>query len=357
MPISDSQADKLINRIDRLVEALANKQSAGDDPAALARLEERLGWHKGVGWIAISITATAFLFLFGFMFLRMPQRADVENAVSNGVGPVNEKISAINEKLAVLTTRMEFLKADVSKNLPQAMKQSLQQTGDLELGLKTVAALATEAQERRVTSDPKEIAEVVRDLVSIKVRNSDFWRASTSLLNYRSFDVSPKQTASLSTANLQDCTTSDPAPMTVTEVSPSPIGGVKRLSNAYYENCRFTLDSAEDDRRINSIVVNKFPTIEFRHCLIVYRGRDFSLITWTQIEHAPLVALTGKGSGARVSYNGPSLQFVECLFDFSVSEPMPERGKEITEALLAQAGPSLTLPIKTDASHSPSTRF
>jgi hypothetical protein len=284
---------------------------------------------------------------------------DVEKAVKDGVSPLpqradvsqlNDRMSAINEKLAGLTATMEFLKPDVSRSLPKAMKQSLQQKGDLELGLKTLAALATKAQEKRITTDREAIKEVSRDLLSVKERNADFWKAYTSLLNYRSFNVSPSQTAALSIANLPNCTDSDPVPIKITAVSPT--GQLTGVSNAYYENCRLTLDSAEDGRRINSMVLKQFPTIEFRHCLIVYKGGGFTLITYWDHFEAP--AKGGSGTGAVIGYTGPTMQFIECSFDFSVSNPMPKAGQEITQNLLAQTGLSLSLPLgKTSPSVPP----
>ena len=61
--------------------------------------------------------------------------------------------------------------------------------------------------------------------------------------------------------------------MTVMEVGPA--GELKKISNAYYENCRFTIDSPVDDERISQLVRTHYPVIEFRYCLIVYRGGEF----------------------------------------------------------------------------------
>lgn len=356
MPISDPTADKLINRIDKLVKAIEGKQEGSNDPTPIVRIEKDLTWHARIGWIAISVTATALVTLFSFVLLRLPRTADVQNAVSTAfnseVSPLNDKISAISEKLAVLTATMEFLKPDVSKNLPKVMKQSLQQKGDLELGLKTLVALTTKAQEQRITTDPVAIEEVVRDLLSIKNRNADFWRASTSLLNYRSFDMSPKQTADLSISSLPNCTNSKPQPFRITQVGPK--GDVEKFSNPYYENCLFTLDSAEDDARINSMVMDGFPVIEFRHCLIVYKGGDFTLVSWIHMENASTWT-SGKGRGLTLNFNGPTLWFTGCLFDFSVSSQTPEPGKEIMQALLSQTGMSLGIPLGNPASSSPPT--
>lgn len=332
MSPSDSQVDKLIGRLDKLTEALTNQQAIANHSAPMATLEERIGWHKRVGWVAIG----GLVFLFGFVFLRMPHSADVDNAIYKGLVPVNDKMSAINEKLASLTSAMEFIKPDVSKTLPKTMKENLQRNGDLELGLKTVAALAEGAQERHIKTDPALLAEVDQELLQIKDRNSDFWRASTSLLNYKTFNLAPQQAVSLQAADIPNCTDAEPIPMKVKGIGPN--GEIRQLANAYYQNCKLTLDSAEDDAKINSLILQKVPTIEFRNCLILYSGGNVTLITHTQLSNAPLLG------GATINYNGPALQFVNCLFKFSTSNQLPPNVKTIIEALLSQPGPQLRIP-------------
>jgi hypothetical protein len=192
MAISESQVDELINSLNKLVEAMGKQQSS---TPPYAKLDERILWHKVIGGVAIA----SLLFLFVWVFLHMPSPADVQVAVTNGLIPVkgkmdnvNEKISNINESLARLTTASEFLKPDVSKNLPRVMKQSLQQSGDLDLGLRTVTALATKALEQKVTTDPHGIFEIGQMLLS---NQNNFepsagplaWDAVVSLLDYRSF--------------------------------------------------------------------------------------------------------------------------------------------------------------------------
>lgn len=266
----------------------------------------------------------------------LPRNSDVQNAVKNEISPLEERMSAINERLAGLSVQMEFLKPDPSKSLPKAMKQSLQEKGDLELGLKTPAALAIKAREEKISTYPQSIHQVVGDLLSLKSGTSDYWRASAALLNYRSFNVSPGKSAALTTMSLPNCTDSDPLPSRVTD----PL--IPNGTFGYYENCRFTLDSSEDDARINSLLRGNFPMVEFSRCLIVYKGGTFSLVTnW----HYDSPTTGGSGTGLVVRVSGPSLVFVGCLFDFSISNQIPKNGQEATEALLAQNGLSLKLPL------------
>jgi len=288
MPISDSNADKLVNRIDKLVKVIEGKRDIGkviegeqgtsNDPAPIVRIEERLTWHTRVGWIAISVTAAALLSLFRIVLWQLPRTADVQNVVNtafeNEVSPLNDKISAINEKLAGLTATMEFLKPDVSKNLPKVMKQSLQESGDLELGLRTVAALATKAQEQKVTTDPQGISEIGRQLI---LNQGNFesnvrplaWDAVISLLSYRSFITASEDPSYSKPSTLRPVTT-PPGPLpygirtylnggsfagpaqqpldgvwwenvTFKNMTISYHGGPTVLRNVKFENCKFQL--------------------------------------------------------------------------------------------------------------------
>ena len=131
----------------------------------------------------------------------MPNTSDVQVAVNNGLNPISDKISNMSQNVAVLTATVELLKPDAAKNLGKIMKQSLKQSGDTDLGLKTFAALATSAQLRGLKTDPNSLKSVGNDLLSIKDRDVDFWKASAALINYRSFNSLPKDAAVFSSVN------------------------------------------------------------------------------------------------------------------------------------------------------------
>ena len=100
--------------------------------------------------------------------MHMPSTSDVQNAVNAGLNPTNDKLATISQNLAVLTSTVELLKPDAAKNLGKIMKQSLKQSGDADLGLKTLAALATSAQQRGLKTDPNSIKDVGNDLLSLQ---------------------------------------------------------------------------------------------------------------------------------------------------------------------------------------------
>jgi hypothetical protein len=165
--------------------------SDGDLMANKSATDERLGWHEKIAYVAISVAGALFITLFSFVFLVLPRTQDVNNSVTQGMQPFNEKISNINERLATISANIELLKPTAKNKLPQLIRQNLTAHKDSELGLKTVTALASQAQEQKVDADPKQIGEAGNVLTSMQSLftqkgNSDAWNALSGLLSYYS---------------------------------------------------------------------------------------------------------------------------------------------------------------------------
>jgi len=191
------------------------------------------------------------------------------------------------------------------------------------------------AEQQENTKAPyKLLSTLASRLVQSDKSTPSYWPTAAEFISYRSRIVSPDAQVLLN-SHLPNCIDSDPFPIRVAEVDSR--GAIKRLENAHYDNCRFTLDSIEDDRRIMSFVA-KYGTIEFRHCLIVYKGGEMIVPTYLHISNVPLTAITGKGKGASIDYNGPALQFIDCAFDFSAPGTVPTNAQKLIEALLPQSG-------------------
>jgi hypothetical protein len=213
----------------------------------------------------------------------------------------------------------------------------------LQANLSTVTAQIQTARINGEHPDEKKVEALSGALSQVVRHNPDLpevWRAASELISYRSLNVPLDQRTGVSDVNLPNCTDSAPNPMRVTEVGPG--GTIKKISSPYYENCKLTLDSAVDDDRINFLVRKGFPGIEFRHCLIVYKGGNFMLITFVKLNDVQLAG--GHGRGASMSYSGPSMIFTQCKFDFSISNQISAGAQEFLEALLVQPGPSLHFP-------------
>jgi hypothetical protein len=265
---------------------------------------------------------------------------DVDDRVAlalNAKGGIKETLGAVQQTVlstdATLKALTPFIHDVINHQFENASKLLI---ATLQERLPAIQHLLATAQNQGVKVDTKVLDALTRKLSATNASAVGFWPAAAGLISYRS-RVAANDFGN--PVNLPNCTDSDPFPLKVTEVGPK--GEIKKIANAFYENCRFTFDSATDDARINSILLNKAPTVEFRHCLIVYRGGDFTLVTHLSVNNAPIQG--GSGHGAAIDYNGPTLQFVQCFFDFSVSDQIPKNGQEATHALLAQTKSPLVL--------------
>jgi hypothetical protein len=214
-----------------------------------------------------------------------------------------------------------------------------------ENSLSKLSSFIAKARRENVKVSPQVVGDLQQKMLATDAQTPGFWPAAAELISYRSEATANNFTTS---ANLSNCTDSDPIPMRVAEVGPG--GSIRKLTSAYYENCRFTLDSAQDDLRINGLLLTTVVNIEFRHCLIVYRGGAFALITYKDAKTIPLEG--GTGHGATIGYNGPTLQFTQCLFDFSVSREIPKDGQETIRVLLAQSQSPFVLPVSSSPTSS-----
>jgi hypothetical protein len=57
-----SQFDMLVNEMRKFVKAVGEKTGTANDSPTVTTIEERLKWHRGIGWTAISVTSAALLF-------------------------------------------------------------------------------------------------------------------------------------------------------------------------------------------------------------------------------------------------------------------------------------------------------
>src|SRR5271157_3417535 len=153
----------------------------------IGRVEERLRWHFGVGSTAIAGAICVALFILGWLFVHgLPERFD----------KIDGQLSAQSTQLAVLTAKIEVLKPEAGKTLASAMSKSLQ-SSDQELGLRTVAALAKEANDKKISgADPGAVADVglqVLNQINKSPKLADpAWSATTNILDYLSYLRTPQ---------------------------------------------------------------------------------------------------------------------------------------------------------------------
>jgi hypothetical protein len=207
-----------------------------------------------------------------------------------------------------------------------------------EKALADLKTVITTARKKDVRVSPLIVEDLQAKLVAANHSAPDYWPTAAEFITYRSHlgtGSAPSQ--------LANCTDSLPTISKVLESTPSTL----EVTPGVYENCRVTLDSAEDDKRINEILSERSPTLTFRHCVVVYRGGSVNLIlSWS---NRPIKITEGAHPAARPPTFGTvstpnTIKFEDCLFDFSIQATPPPEGQRATETLLAQNGNTVIFP-------------
>jgi hypothetical protein len=153
---------------------------------------KRKGWGKLTGFIKDWSGTGAAIGILIFMATQWGGYIEFRTGANLRLGNIEGRLGNIEQRLASITASLALTKPQAKNELPQLMRQNLTHQKDSGLGLKTVAALATEAVAKDITADPKQIAEVGKDLTGnpelFKGRqDTDAWSALTGLLDYSSF--------------------------------------------------------------------------------------------------------------------------------------------------------------------------
>lgn len=206
--------------------------------------------------------------------------------------------------------------------------------------------LVAVAQNQQITVDTKVVGRLADNLNSVKIDAPEFWPAVGELISYRSFNFN-QSILDLLAKPLPDCLDTDPGQMIITGVqSPTQM----TVSKPVYKDCRLTLDSPEDDERLNKVIKEKYGFIVFSHCLVVYRGGQINLfLKWTG-QHIRVGIFPKPNSEATtvidMAYNGDSLNFDQCLFDFRLRGTPSESGQRMAQGLLAQNTSIIAIPLR-----------
>jgi len=264
----------------------------------------------------------------------------VNTRIDAGLRQPIEDIKATRTDVAEIKGKLETLSPLINDLLLERFKKSADlPQGEFQRNLPEIQNLLALARQRGVAVNPVLVRRMSEKLLNIKPRMPDFWPATAQLVNYRSSNGAPPKVLELASVKLPDCTDSEPQPMRITEVLGPHEANV---SNALYETCRITLDSATDNERINSLLLGRFPRIAFKNCLVIYRGGQINFkLEWKgevinmHVEGGPLLS---------VAMSGNTLQFENCLFEFTLEGVPPPVGQKVTEVLLAQNSNTLKLP-------------
>jgi hypothetical protein len=239
------------------------------------------------------------------------------------------RLNNIENKLAI-----QSVTAQVSLS-PSAFQASLPE-------IKSVVA---SARHQRLAVPVGVLDDLKQKLIATDSNAPGYWPAAAELISYQS-ELMAADFQTLLRPDLPNCTDHDPEPPKI--LSTGEDRHTFTISSSIYENCRFTLDSPQDDARVNSILQNNALQILFRHCLIVYRGGEIHLIiaanrrpTTMYPRGHPEDALTGP-------FTGDTLHFESCLLDFELNSRPPLLGQKYAQVLLATKGSEFSLEVATE---------
>jgi hypothetical protein len=210
------------------------------------------------------------------------------------------------------------------------------------------SAIAT-VKEQDVKVAPNVISDLQQKLLTAKDA-PDFWPTAAQFINYRS-QLAISDFQDLQRPTLPDCTDHDPSPTKVETISKDRHQFTVR--SGYYDNCRLTLDSPQDDAKINSILESTAFMLTFRHCVVVYRGGEINLIV--AFNNRPLTLFPighPESAFTTAPFTGRTLFFENCLFEIELDGQPPLPGQQFTQNLLATNGTKIGFTVSKASTHS-----
>jgi hypothetical protein len=242
------------------------------------------------------------------------------------IGDLKVRVGEIRGMLAVMNLRHN---ASLSKEEFQATLPELKSSVEI-------------ARQEGVKLPSQVMLNLQRRFAEASQSAAAFWPAVSEFISYRSFNVSSAGTRELASTRLPNCRDIPLPPQKITKViDQQHLEG----SQPAWENCRVTLDSPDDAKRINTVLLTQLVRVVFKHCLVTYNGGPIGLIFYVP-DSAGTTFMTESGPVVRTSLriSGQAVQFYDCLFEFSATIVPPLSGRKMTAALLTQDATSVRLP-------------
>lgn len=345
-PTTKQQIERINSRLDTIEKVLEIKPPAAK--SALAKIRTHT-WKWVVGnriWFLPVIAILGTFFGGGIFKYWLDHKDDSFNRTVDGriesalktKGGVLATLSDIDRKVdkanTTLDTLQPFIHDVINHQFESASRLSPQAFAT---HLPAIKNLLAAAREQNVKIEPAITKNLTERLLKADVRSTGYWAIAAEFINYRSQTLAP-DTQILLQSNLPNCTDHDPAHnMVMGATTPKTL----IVAPATYANCRLVLDSKGDADKVNAILQSQL-VLRFNNCIIVYEGGKIELTTsWNSQEKTLILSdPSGKRNAVRLKLEGPTLQFVNCLFLFSVHDTPPLTGQYLTRTLLAQESSS-----------------
>jgi hypothetical protein len=316
-------------------------------------LGERYEWavnHKGTSLILAVILCGLGIFGGGYFKYWLDHKNDAANraiderinSVLGVPGGIKETLSKVEQTTSATDTTLRalspFIQDVIRHQFESASKLS---TKALQERLPAMQDLVTVAKNQGVKVPADVTENLSKKLLQIDPTSSDLWQAAGALISYRSFNT----TSWALPPGFPNCT--DLVPVTQGLVQSGTAGGepIKvEAKLAFYKDCRVTLDSPVDGRKLNELLTVGYASITFIRCLVVYRGDPVAVILrWEN--HVVDRETNEKGGGLSMTTSGNTLYFTDCLFDFSIEQRSPPQSvQQLARTVLSQTGTTIQLP-------------
>jgi hypothetical protein len=243
----------------------------------------------------------------------------------DGVKQTLDKVKVSTEETATaLHTLQPFIQDVIRHQFESASQLPARTLGERLPAVKNLIALA---QNERVQIKPAVATSLSQKLLQVDNVNQTYWEVASALINYRWSATSPQNFP----PNLPDCTDTEPH-LWVDALDFGRI--VLQLEKDVYSDCRVTLDSPKDGEKLNrDLTSGTVSHVEFRHCLIVYRGGVVKMpLVWRERRIKPTI-----GFKQPYTVSGLTLLFMDCAFDFSLPQTAPSiEAQEVTKTFLRE---------------------
>jgi len=194
----------------------------------------------------LTILITAFLGVVPS--LENYSKLQIEHQVNGSLIQPLQQIEQMGKDIAGINGT---LKAWSPLITPQVFNKSLVlPPSQFKKALSELKAVVANARKQDVRVPSQIIRGLQTKLLGTTRSAPDFWPTAAEFVSYRSFNGASPETQQLGSANVPNCADSPPSRMKITAV---PDSHTIKMSTGVYENCRITLDSAQDDDRINFI--------------------------------------------------------------------------------------------------------
>jgi hypothetical protein len=374
IPTNKERLDALEERLKQIEEALGLKPPKPKSPFTQYRehLWQQIKKHwKAVLPVVALVVAVSGWFIGGWFKYYLDHRYDfIDGMITanlNAKGGVKDTLANMQQTVTKMEATLNTLEPYIHDVVEHQFENvSKLPSATLQERLPAVQHLLAIAKDQGIKADIPSLDALGKNLSTVDTKAASFWPTAAQFISYRSQTLASDLPA-LRRIDLPNCTDHDPTPMQLivkgqaekqgkhNDISSfpqtsSPTGRDAELVTAVYENCRFTLDSPEEASKVPFLRNQRSFALTFKQCQIIYRGGSINLLAFNP--HPTL--LTSKGDVRSDVYimTGQRIHFENCLFSFVIDSKPPDEGQRLTEQLLAQSGPRLTVTAPKGATHS-----